>query len=292
MWQDYFTPLTTEECLQILKNFQGRARILAGGTDLIMQLKEGQKEASCLVDITNICDLTGVRVEKDSIYIGAATIHREIAENESIKKYVSALVEACSVIGSPQIRNRGTIAGNIISAAPAADAALVLFALGAELEVLTFNGLVVIPIKEVYEGLKKSKIDSTKEIVRGIRFPIPSKTAGTSFIRISQRKSLSLPVLNGAFFVQIDNGFFTKASIVLAPVAPVPINMKEAEKALVNSLVTYENIRKASILASEEANPRDSLIRGAGEIRKAMVKELVARGLEIAVSRAKQKSRG
>jgi carbon-monoxide dehydrogenase medium subunit len=286
MWEDFIIPSTIDEALRVLIESGGRARVLAGGTDLILQLREGQTKTDCVVYVKEIDSLHGIKAEDGRIRLGAAVTHAEVAESGLIRRTVPALVEACCAVGSPQIRNQGTVVGNVVNAAPAADAAAVLFTLGAELEVVGSDGLRILAIDDAYVGLMESRIDSTQEIVQAVRFPIPPDHGGSAFVRISHRKSLCLPVLNGGFYVEIKNGMFSKAVIALGPVAPVPFRATEAEKTLVSNRVTPEIIETAASVASEEANPRDSLLRGSREIRKAMVKGLVIRGLETAVGRA------
>lgn len=284
MWQEFISPSSVEEALEILEMNKGRARLIAGGTDLVIQLKKGEKEADCLVSINEIQSLKGIRYEQGIIYIGAAVSHAEVARNNLIVNNVPALSEACSVIGSPQIRNVGTVVGNIVNAAPAADSAVVLSALDAELEVLAKSGKRVLAIEDAYEGLLKSAIDSTREIVTGVNFILPSQNTGVSFVRVSARKSLALPILNSAFLISIENEKIVSARAVFSPVGPKPLRVRELEKVLVGNRLTDEIVMEAATLASELVEPRDS-IRGSKKVRKAMTKDLVIKGIEAASRR-------
>lgn len=284
MWQEFISPFSVEEALEILERNEGRARLVAGGTDLIIQLKTGEKDADCLVSINEIQSLKHIRQEQGMIHIGAAVCHAEAARNNLILNNVPALSEACSNVGSPQIRNAGTVIGNIVNAAPAADSAVVLSVLDAELEVITPGGKKVLPLEDAYAGLLTSAIDSTREIVTGVRFPVVQENTGVSFVRISARKSLALPILNSAFLISIENEKIVRAKAVVSPVGPKPTRIREIEKVLIGNELTDELVMEAATLASELVQLRDS-IRGSGKIRKAMVKDLVIKGLEAAYKR-------
>ena len=134
-WIDYQRPKTISDALTLLEQAKGRGRVIAGGTDLTLQLRRGEYAADLLVDITGIEELRQIREDNGWIYIGAAVTHAEVAKNPLILKEATALAEGCAQVGSPQIRNIATLVGNVISAQPAADGAIPLTALGAEIKV-------------------------------------------------------------------------------------------------------------------------------------------------------------
>jgi len=291
MLQDYSLPSTVDEALSLLNMNKGNARIIAGGTDLMLDLESGKVNVGCLVDISNIGDLKKIELNGNKISIGAGVTHSEIARSTLIREKAVVLASACRAVGSLQIRNTGTLAGNVVNAQPAADAAVALVALGAQAEISGPDGVKSIPVEELYAGLGKSKVDSTREMVTGITFPAPTKNQGSAFVRLAQRKALALPMLNVAVVVSISNNAFEWARIVMAPVGPGPVRAAQAEELLVGTEVGSEMIQKAAEAARAQANPRSSALRGSREYRQSVLEVLVRRALETAVINAKSGSK-
>lgn len=287
MWEEYLSPTSVPEALDILKFYKGQARIVAGGTDLILDLKEQIRQVKCLVDISGIAELNTIDLDGDNVKIGATVTHRQVASSKFIQEHASVLAEAAFAIGSPQIRNRGTVVGNVVNAQPAADTAVALFALEAEAQIISGNGSRLVRIEELYQGIGVSKVDSTVEIVTALYFKSLRNSQGSAFIRLAQRKALALPMLNVAVVVTAQDGHFEEARIVVAPVAPVPFRSRKAEAALRDAVISLESINTAAELAASEAQPRDSDLRGSAEYRKEMVRVLVRRALEQAVQKTK-----
>ena len=289
MWEEYRFPSSIQEALEILQSYKGEARIIAGGTDLILELKDRTQTVKCLVDIRDIDALKKIEQDGEMIKIGAGVTHSQVASSMLIQKQATVLAEAASAVGSPQIRNQGTVVGNVVSAQPAADTAVALFALKAEAEIVTGNGTKLVPLDELYEGVGISKVDSTAEIVTGVRFKGLVSNQGSAFSRLAQRKALALPVLNVAVAVTLKDNHFDEAQIVIAPVAPVPFRSKRAEDVLRGAPIGPEAINLAAEAVAGEAQPRDSALRGSAEYRKKMVKVMVRRALEQATERARKK---
>ena len=289
MWTEYLSPASVEEALDILKSHQGQAQIIAGGTDLTLDFKDQIREVKCLVDISGIRELGKIEQDGDNIKIGATVTHRQVASSKLIQEQALVLTEAVLAIGSPQIRNQGTVIGNVVNAQPAADAAVALFALEAKAEITSLNGKRLVPVEELYQAVGVSKVDSTAEIVTALYFPSLRNNQGSAFMRLAQRKALALPMLNVAVVITVQDDHFEEARLVVAPVAPIPFRSRKAEAVLSGSPIGLDAINKAAELAASEAEPRDSDLRGSAEYRKEMVKVLVRRALEQAVSRAKQK---
>ena len=279
MVEEYLFPSSVGEALDCLEKYGGEARIIAGGTDLVLQLKRGGVEARALVDITRIPELRGIREEGDYIVVGAATTHTEVAESPLIQAKAKVLAMACKSIGSLQIRNVGTIGGNLVNAMPAADSAIALTALDAEVEVVSKEGSRWVPISRFHQGVGRCCVDATRELVRAVRFKPLCDNEGSAFKRLARRKALILPILNVGVVVGWEDGHFTRAAIAIGPVAPVPFRAKKAEDVLIGAPVSKESVEKAAWAAFEEAQPRSSLLRGSAEYRKEMVQVLVRRAL-------------
>jgi CO/xanthine dehydrogenase FAD-binding subunit len=281
-WIDYQKPKTIFEALTLLEQAQGRGRVIAGGTDLTLQLRRGEYAADLLVDITGIEELGKIQEDDGWIHIGATVTHAGVAKNRLILKEATALAEGCAQVGSPQIRNIGTLVGNVVSARPAADGAIPLTALEAEIKVASKSGEHWVPIEEAYRGIGHSSIDSSQEVATEVRFKKPGKKGRTRFFRMSRRKALTLPTLNGAVVILLDasSGRIEAARIALGPVAERPFRPRGAEAYLQSKEISPELILEASRIASEEANPRTSFLRGSDTYRKQMVRLYLERTIK------------
>ena len=306
MWQEYLYPATIDEALQMLADRGGQARVIAGGTDLVLQLRRGERQARCLVDVSRIDALRGVSEAGGFFTIGAATTHAEVASSPLIRERAAVLAQAAAEVGSAQIRGVGTLGGNVVNAQPAADTALALLALDAEAEIVGVDGARWIGLAALYEGVGVSCVDSTAELVRAFRFRTPTGQCGSAYRRLGKCKSIALPVLCVATVVRLSQEApaglsnpaggggsgdpprasrekFASAAIALGPVAPRPYRAAGTEAWLAGRPVTAETISRAATLAQEEANPRDSLLRCSRVYREAMVAVLVQSTLERAV---------
>ncbi len=286
MWQEYLYAETVDGALSLLAERSGQARIVAGGTDLVLQLKRGERQAACLIDISRVDGLRGIAKVNGTITLGAAVTHAEAAASPLIRQFAPVLAEAAAKVGSPEIRNVATIGGNVVNAQPAADTALALLALEAEAEIVGSGGSRWLPLLDLYQSAGISTVDSTAELVRGFRFRIPQGQVGSAYRRLGKCKSIALPVLCAATIVRVEAGRFVSAAISLGPVAPLPFRARKAERWLTGQPVADETAKRAAALAQEEAQPRDSLLRCAREYRQAMVGALVQSTLERAVAAA------
>jgi len=281
MVYSYLFPNSVSECLEMLSAYE-EARIIAGGTDLMIDIKKKRLQPRVLVDVTRILELNLIQEEEDTISIGAGVTHSQAATSPLIRRKLPALAQAASSVGSPQIRNVGTLAGNVVNAQPAADTAVALVALGAEAEIWGPQGKRRVAVEGLYEGVGRSKVDSTREILKRFLVPQWGEGEASAFVRLSPRRALSLPILNVAVRVQIKDGRWERARICVAPVAPKPFLCQEAAEALLGAEVSQEKIEEAAKIAAELAQPRDSLLRGSRAYRKEMVRVLVRRALETA----------
>jgi CO/xanthine dehydrogenase FAD-binding subunit len=286
MWTEYLFPETVEEALEMLGTHAGRARLIAGGTDLVLQAQQGKCTSTVMVDVTRIPGLDFIEERDGHIWIGPQATHAQVAASPLVREHAGLLAVGCGSVGGPQIRHVATLVGNVVNAMPAADGAVALFALDAEVEVVEGGGRRIVPIAEMYAGVGVCTLNPCAQMVTGIRFrPLPAGW-GWSFKRLAQRRALILPMLNTAVVVQVADGRFVEARIAVGPVAATPMRACDAEAALRGRPVNTEAIAEAARLAMEAAHPRDSAVRGSGEYRRAMVEVLVRRGLEEAVGRA------
>ena len=280
-WEKYSRPQNIPEALKILEEFQGQARLLAGGTDLIPQIRNRETEPKVLVDITRIPGLGEIKLEEGVIKIGALVTHAQVVESSLIREKATALSEGVAQLGSPQIRNLGTVAGNVVSGQPGADAIIPLLALDANVKVVRKKDERTIPMTEFFLDTGKTRVDSTREMVTEIFFPAPTENESSVSLRLARRKSLALPILNVSVVVSADakQKKFNNVKIALGPVAPIPFRAREAEGILASAPISDEVIKEAARKAAQEASPRTSLLRGSEEYRKEMVINLVERAI-------------
>jgi len=286
MWDDYLFPASAEEALEMLEAHGGEARIMAGGTDLVLQSQRGRVLAKVMVDITRISGLDHIEERNGLIYIGAQVTHGQVAASPLIRSRAGLLAEACGLVGGPQIRNVGTLVGNVVNALPAADGAMALFALDAEAEVAERTGRRWTPIASLYAGVGRSTVDATGAMVTQLRFRSLGKGEAGAFERLAKRRALILPILNAAVVVGLQGDKVEKARIAMGPVAQTPFVAVEAAEALVGRSPDEAAIAEAAKLVGKAAQPRYSLLRGSAEYRKAMVEVLVRRGLSRAAMAA------
>ena len=286
-WEEYLVPISLDEALAMLKERQGQARVIAGGTDLIIQLKRKEVTAKCLVDVTNLDELKGIELEDGFIRVGACVTHQELASSSLIRERAAALAEGASQVGSPQIRNMGTVGGNIVNAQPAADTVVPLMALEAEVEVTTATGTRREPLGGLCVGPGQCTVDSTAEILTAVRFRALGLNQGSAFERLAKRKALSLPILNAAAVVTLNDGrdTFQEVRLAVGPVGPTPSRALKAEEVLRGAAVEAQSIAAAMELAAREAQPRSNPLRGSQEYRQEMVQVLLRRSIERAVRR-------
>lgn len=279
MWEDYYRPQTLPDALSILSRNPGRARVIAGGTDLLLDLKNAGKEVAYLVDIRGIEGLTKIEEKEGRLFIGACVTHSQLAASPLIREKAAALAEGAETVGSVQVRNIGTVGGNIVNAQPAADTAVPLVALGASAEMVDADGAKrVAAVEDLFAGPGRSKIDSTKTIVTEFSFPaVPSRLS--AFDRIARRKSLSLPMLNLAVALQRENNAAKNIRIAAGPIGPTPQRLKRVESILEGQTIDPGLLAEAARLASECAQPRDSVLRGPRNYRKEMIGVMLTRTL-------------
>ena len=209
----YIIAESVDDVLRAFSENDGKAMVLAGGTDLVLDAESGKKSSDAWIDIMRIPELKEIKTEDNKIVIGSAVTLTEIARSELIKKYYPSLCKGAGTVGSLQIRNAATLTGNIVSAQPAADAAMALAPLDPEIVVVSNEGERILNMEEMYSGFGKSAIDSTGELVKEVRIHIPAENEKASFIRLELRKSLSLPMLNAAARAKVENGVIKEIMI-------------------------------------------------------------------------------
>ena len=260
---DSASPKTLKDFFKI-KSKNPSAKIIAGGTDLIVQLY-GKFNYPFLIDISKLEQLKGISKKSNFIKIGALTTHTEIENNIILKKYANVLTQAAKIIGSPQIRNRGTIGGNIANASPAGDTLPPLYVLNAEIELTSESNTRIIPIAEFFIGPGKSIIKNN-EIISNINIPIDENLGKGVFLRLGQREALAISKVSIALTINSKTNEFR---IALGSVAPTVVRAPKTEKLLSENSLNEKNINEAVKTISKEVSPITD-IRSDADYRKEM----------------------
>jgi CO/xanthine dehydrogenase FAD-binding subunit len=281
---NYVVPRSVEELHRFMEDHGEKSRILAGGTDLLLSLEEDRDPPAFVVDITRIAELSRLSDEGDSIFIGAAATHTAVAENELVRREAFFLSEAAGSVGSAQIRNTGTIGGNIVNASPAADTLPPLVALDAEALILGREGQRRTPLVRLFAGPYKTVLPQ-QEILCGVRFQkLPSGT-GTCFLKLGRRRALSISRISvAAALVLGRDGRIREARICPGAVMPVPSRILPAEESLLGRCPGRELFAEAGERAAREIAGITGR-RPSTPYKEPVVKNLVQRALTIAAER-------
>jgi CO/xanthine dehydrogenase FAD-binding subunit len=278
----YLIASNLDEVISSLRDGSGKVRVVAGATDLYLQdLPYG------LVDLSTLPETTVIEQEDGLIRLGAAITHTTAASSPLILSRAKALAEGCKAIGSPQIRNIGTIGGNVINAAPAADAAVALVGLGAEAVIIDIEGnRRQVAVENLYCTYNRSVVDSTKEVMISLQFKSCLGGEGSAFTRFAARRALALPMVNAAARVKLENGIVKEVRLVAAPVNPAPSRLLKTEELIIGRPINGETISMVENSAAEEVEVRGSLLRCSAQYRVHLIGVLVSRVFKIAADRA------
>jgi carbon-monoxide dehydrogenase medium subunit len=287
MWRDYFNVTSIAEALQILAERGERARIVAGGTDLLIEMERGvRKGIDTLVDVTRIPGLDRIVLdEEETIHLGPLVTHNHCVSSKIITERASPLAQAAWEVGAPQIRNRGTIAGNLITASPANDTITPLMALGAQVRLRSASGERVSTLEDFYQGVRRT-VMGPDEMLVDIFFPAMSANQRGVFLKFGLRKAQAISLVDIALLLtfsgadprNLTSGVIEKAVIALGAVAPTIIHAEEAEVYLSGRRLDTETVETAARLAQSVARPIDD-VRSTKEYRSEMVRVGVSRGL-------------
>jgi CO/xanthine dehydrogenase FAD-binding subunit len=284
LWKQYYTPQSIDAALRLMQQYDD-AQIVAGGTDLILDLQQGNHEpAEVLVDVTRIEGLDEIHEDEGWLNIGAAVSHAQIERSQLVLKHGAALAESCSVVGGPQVRNVATIGGNVAHALPAADGTIGLLALDAQAKVCTLeeDRLTVEwrPLLSLFAGPGRNTL-ARNQMIGAFRFPLGAPHQASAFDRIMRPQGVALPILGVAAKLALDDaGAIEVAAIAVGPAGPIPFRASQAEEVLCDSAVLDDDTIDAAIEAAQrQANLRTSKYRASKEYRQEMVAVLLRRVL-------------
>lgn len=287
MWDEYYSVSTVDEVLQLLAERGEHARVIAGGTDLILELERGvRKDITTLIDVTRISNLDQIVLDDNEfIHMGPLVTHNHCVASKMIVEKAFPLAQAAWEVGAPQIRNRGTIAGNLITASPANDTIPPLIALGATVTLKSIKGERVVPLEKFYLGVRQT-IMLPEEMLVDIVFPALKGNQTGTFIKLGLRRAQAISLVNACVVLTFSNGdsgkiynrTIEKAEITLGAVAPTIIHAWEAEEYLVQKRLNQDTIEMAASLAESAARPIDD-VRSSGDYRREMVRICTLRAL-------------
>ncbi|MHB8626982.1 MAG: FAD binding domain-containing protein [Aggregatilineales bacterium] len=306
MWKHYYSVTSINEALRLLAEHTGHARIIAGGTDILIELERGQRPGiDTLIDLSRVSGLDTITLDGDAIRLGALVTHNQAVASELIQQRALPLAQACWEVGAPQIRNRATIAGNVITGSPANDTITPLIALGASVTLTSLAGERTIALADFYRGVRRI-IMRPDELLTAIRFPALAEHERGMFLKLGLRRAQAISVVNVAVVlgfgphpkslsqVERDLPFLpspsgegpgvmaivTRARIALGCVAPTIVHATEAEESLVGQTLTADAIAQAGRLAASAVKPIDD-VRSSAEYRVEMTNVLVKRALRM-----------
>jgi carbon-monoxide dehydrogenase medium subunit len=278
-------PTSVEECVRTLAERGPEAKLLAGGTDLLPQLKGGMLRTGCVVDLSGVGPLRHLgKVDGAGLRIGASVSARTLERHPGVQAAYPSIAESGALVGSIQIRNLATVGGNLCNAAPSADMAPPLLALDADAMIAGPRGTRRVPFASFFVGVRRTVL-APDELLVEIVVPPTGPRSGGNYRRHTPRRELDIAVVGVASQLTLSNGVCAKARIALAAVAPTPVRAMAAEQALEGRPVSPELIERAAALAVEAARPISDQ-RGSADFRRHLVQVLTRRTLTTALARA------
>ncbi len=310
LWEHYHLPRSVDEALSSLAAYDGRACVVAGGTDLLLELQQGRKPpVAALVDVTRVSEMTQIAETDGYIHVGAAVTHTRIVASPLLAARATCLVESCGVIGGPQVRNVGTLGGNVAHALPAGDGTISLVALEAEAEIAVSRQPSVVsrewrPVLSLFKGPGKSALDRSRELIVRFRFRGAGSGEGSAFKRMMRPQGVALPIMGMAVWLRVEHRERSKAHpalsaaegpkgtivaearIALGPAGPTPMRATKAETYLSGIPLVDDVLPQLADLVLREAQLRTSPHRATADYRAELIPVLLERALKLAHRRA------
>lgn len=286
LWRMYYLAESVAEAVRLLNELPGTGRIIAGGTDLLLDLRQGRHPPlDWLVDVTAIPELNRLEKQEEGLFVGAAVPLHKIVDSPLVRRHAYAVYEAASLIGGPQVRNVATLGGNVIHALPAGDGSIALLALGANAEVADSAGRRMVPIEKLFLGVGQSALQAGQLLV-GFHLPLCSLGEGSAFKRVMRPQGVAIAILNMAIWVHVDGAIIRNLRIAMGPAGTVPYRARELEKYLSGKPFNPDTFEQAKEKLLIEAHFRTSPHRASASYRRRLAGVLFAQTLQEAISRA------
>jgi len=287
LWQEYYRPTNIADALKLLNSSKGSACLIAGGTDLLLDIQQGRHvDVHTLVDITSIPELNLLGIQENELVIGAAVPLSKVATSPMVLEHAQALAEACSLIGGQQVRNVATLGGNVAHALPAADGTIAMMCLDTKAIISGFGEDRRVPLQELFLGAGKTALKINQEMIAGFVIPLKSKNQASAFKRVMRMQGIALPILNLSVWVMRERDFIQDIRISTGPVGAIPRRISEVEDLLRNGKIR-DAINSNAIKTLEEQIPfRTSPNRATARYRHHLMRVLLIDTLVEAWKRA------
>lgn len=287
LWKHYLQPSSIELGLEYLNSVPGPNVVVAGGTDLLLDMQQGRHSpVHTMVDVTGITEMREIREEGDHVFLGATATHKDIVGNTLLKQHAQCLVEACGLIGGLQVKNVATIGGNVAHALPAGDGTIALLALGAEAQIASMEGRSWRPLEELFAGPGETTFDRSRELLVGFRLPMIGEYEASAFQRVMRPQGVAIAILNMSVWLHCSmDGVVEDVRLAVGPAGPRPFRARKTEDALRGKRLEGETLPLASRELLKEARVRTSPHRATQEYRKHLIPVLLERVMQVAKAR-------
>lgn len=284
---NYHIAIDIPDALEMLAKGSQPARPVAGGTDMLLELRQGKKPAvETLVDITSIPEMCVIEPRGEEIFLGAAVPHNQITASALLREHAQALVTACGLIGGPQVRNIATLGGNVAHALPAADGTIALFALNAQAEIASKEGRRRVDMGALFKGPGESTLVPTRELLVGFYLPLRTEDSASAFYRVMRPQGVAIAILNMALWLQREADRIVDVRVSAGPVGPVPHRLNATEDALRGQRMEAVDIEQVGEVLLGEVTLRTSRHRATSEYRQHMAVKLLQQTLSTAWEQA------
>jgi carbon-monoxide dehydrogenase medium subunit len=286
-WKNYYLAQTSNDALRALAFAPGSARLIAGGTDLLLDLQQGRHPpVDTLVDITAVAEMNVLEIRQERLFVGAAVPLNQVIASALVREHAQALFEAGSLIGGPQVRNTATLGGNVAHALPAADGTISLMALEAEAEVLSLEGSRRVALTQMFEGPGCSTMSARQDLLIGFYLPLKQAGQGSAFRRVMRPQGVAIAILNMGVWVQRRQDTIENVRIAVGPAGPTPFRASAAENLLRGQPFSQELLAQAEEALLSEARFRTSPHRATATYRQRMAGVLLQETFSLAWRRA------
>jgi carbon-monoxide dehydrogenase medium subunit len=288
--QNFHYAQSIDDALAAISQTQGDVAVLAGGTDLLLDIQQGRHpQVDKLVDVSGIPEMGEIEEIDGLIYIGAAVTHKQIISSEVLQKHARCVVEGCGLIGGPQVRNVATIGGNVSHALPAGDGTISLLALDTQVEIASKEGRRWEPLIDLFAGPGKVTFDREKELVSRFKFAKRAVMEGSAFHRVMRPQGVAIAILNMSGWVKLDSaGNLVDMRIACGPAGPRPFRGYETEAFLKGKHLDDQILAEAASILDGEVNLRTSKHRATKEYRHSLLPVLLKKVLPLAITRASE----
>ncbi|MFC2064752.1 FAD binding domain-containing protein [Chloroflexota bacterium] len=287
LFQEYYRPTSIDQAFEMMNASSGPASLLAGGTDLLLDIRQGRIPVPhTLVDITSIPELGALELKRDRLFIGAAVPLSKVAESQLVWNNAHVLQEACRLIGGPQVRNVATLGGNVAHALPAADGTIAMMCLDTMVVVASQGDQREIPLHELFIGPGRSTLQEGHEMIVGFSIPLKKPRQASAYMRVMNPQGIALPILNISIWLEREGDILSDIRIAIGPSQDFPSKHSDLDEQLLGKKVDTSIIKGFSRLISEQIPFRTSKHRASADYRHHLVETLMMETFQIAWKRA------